>query len=58
LYINENCLCYAQVIVQATNESGDIVLNAESAGLKGASVKISAEKPQVNAGSINRKHII
>ncbi|MGN6177888.1 MAG: beta-galactosidase GalA [Mucilaginibacter sp.] len=35
---------YAQVIVQTTNEPGDIVLSAESAGLKGTAVKIRTEK--------------
>jgi beta-galactosidase len=36
---------YAQVIVQTTNEPGDIVIKAESPGLKTAEVKIRAQKP-------------
>lgn len=36
---------YAQVIVQATNEPGDIVLKAKSPGLRTAEVKIRSQKP-------------
>jgi len=36
---------YAQVIVQTTNEPGDIVLSAKSDRLKSVTVKIHTEKP-------------
>jgi len=35
----------AQVIIQATNETGEIIINAESAGLKQAQIKIITQEP-------------